>query len=132
MSRAREGTSPRGWLELTTPPCLKVQLLTSQPSPRVHSPGLVPAGFQQHHDVPSLPILSPRLCSRWPQLLGPGVQGVQGLPHSPTHCSTMRNSDSDKPKAFAGSSSTFSKLPLEQYSITSTFCLLLPCGGGQL
>lgn len=43
----------------------------------------------------------------------------------------MRNSDSAKPKAFAGSSSTFSKLPLEQYSITSTFCLLLPCGGEQ-
>jgi len=44
----------------------------------------------------------------------------------------MRNSDSAKPKAFAGSSSTFSKLPLEQNSITSTFCLLLPCGGEQL
>lgn len=43
--------------------------------------------------------------------------------HPPTHCKTVRNSVSARPKAFSGSSSRVSRLPPEQYSITSTFCL---------
>lgn len=58
--------------------------------------------------------------------------GVEGLGlgtgyGSPTQRSTTRNSSSGSPNVFSGSSSTLSRLPLEQYSITITFCRLPPC-----
>lgn len=48
---------------------------------------------------------------------------------SPTQRSTTRNSSSGSPNVFSGSSSTLSRLPLEQYSMISTFCRLPPCAG---